>query len=121
MKNYNLLKVDNEKFSMLVVMQTYEAPFQYLDDISDYLKEERYNGYVLIDELLHSGNNEERFISGYFDGKKFDLNTFSFERIARQDLIREYSDKILSGDPDIINYSILNNVQKKLLNSGRYI
>jgi hypothetical protein len=75
----------------------------------------------LIDELVHSGNNNDRFIRGYFDGENFDQSGFSFEVIDRRHEIRKYSCDLLRKEPDVIDYSILSNVQKSLINRGLYI
>ena len=121
MINFEILKINDEKYNMLVVMKTYEAPFLYLDEIGKILKEQQFYGFVLIDELIHSGNNNDRFIKGYFDGENFDKRAFSFEEIDRRNEIRKYSCELLRNDPDIINYSILNEAQKSLINKGIYI
>jgi hypothetical protein len=121
MSNFEILEMNDEKYSMLVVMKTYEAPFLFLDEIAEILKEQQFRGAILIDELMHSGNNEERFIKGFFDGENFDNNEFSFEVIDRRSEVRKYSCELLKKDPDIIDYSILNEAQKSLINKGVYI
>ena len=71
-KRMETFELVEEKENILVVMKTSEPPFDYLAEIEASLREKHYIGVVMIDELLHSGNTEERFIQGYFDGAKFD-------------------------------------------------
>lgn len=121
MSDFEILKIDDEKYNMLIIMKTYEAPLKYLDEMAKLLKELQFRGIVLIDELMHSGNNNDRFIKGYFDGENFDDNAFSFEIIDRRDEIRKYSSELLRNDPEIFDFSGLNDAQKKLIIKGLYI
>lgn len=72
----------------------------------------------IIDELLHSGNNEERFISGFFDGDSFDNSKFRFEDIAKRSIIRSYICDYLKSDLEVLNYSSLTDKQRKLIYHG---
>lgn len=121
MSNFNILELSGEKYDLLVVMKAYEAPFAFLDQLAKELADRRFIGTVLIDELLHSGNNSERFIRAYFDGEKFDRSAFMFENIERRDKIRKISCEMLRNESDIIDYSILNSAQKCLISKGSYI
>lgn len=121
MNNFELIKTDCEKYKMIILMKTYEAPFQYLNEISEALKKINYIGTVLIDELMHSGNNNDRFIKGFFNGEQFDKKQFSFEPIERRSNIRKYSCDFLRNELDIADYSILNSNQRKLISKGIYI
>jgi len=121
MNNFEILKICDEKYNVLIVMTTYEAAFQYLNEIAKMLAAKKYSGIVLIDELMHSGNNDDRFIKGYFDGEEFDNSAFSFESVDRRSEIRKYSCELLKDIPDIIDCSILNKNQKSLISKGVYI
>ena len=102
-------------------MKTHEAPLQYLEEMTDAFVDRKFNGVVLIDELLHSGNNEDRFIKAFFDREKFEKKSFSFENIERRSEIRKISCESLWNKYEIIDYSILNNAQKCLINKGSFI
>jgi predicted AAA+ superfamily ATPase len=121
MNDFEILTTDNEKYNILIIMKTYEAPLNYLDEIAKKLRELQFRGVVLIDELMHSGNNNDRFIKGFFDGENFDKNAFSFEMVDRRNEIRKYSCDLLRKDPEIFDFSGLNEAQKKLINKGLYI
>lgn len=71
-------------------MKTSEPPFDYISEIRSSLVKMNFKGWILIDEMLHSGNTDERFIKGYFDGNKFEENRFAFEHVERRSKLREY-------------------------------
>jgi hypothetical protein len=121
MSNFSILELSDKKYDLLVIMKTYEAPFGFLDQIAKELTDRRFVGTILVDELLHSGNNDERFIRAFFDGEKFDKSAFMFESIDRRNEIRKISCETLRNELDIIDYSILNNAQKCLISKGSYI
>lgn len=122
MNEFDILDLlDNNDYKLLVVFKTPEPPLQYLDEVSKVLVNKRIKGFILIDELIHSGNNEDRFIKVYFDGENFDRKSFSFEVVDRRSEIRKYSCEVLRKEPDVIDYSTLNNFQKKLILSGLFI
>lgn len=76
-------------------------------------------GKVLLDTLLHSGNTDERFVEAYFDGEKF--TSLKYIVIEKRHTIREKTCQILRNIPNSIEYSILSNTQKKLIQKGCYI
>ena len=101
MNNFDMIVISEEKENILVVMKTSEPPFDYLAEIEASLREKHYIGVVMIDELLHSGNTEERFIQGYFDGARFEPVCF-----------------YLHQDRESLEYSILTTRQQKLIEHG---
>jgi hypothetical protein len=38
MDDFEVFKIDNEKYNVLIIMKTYEAPFQFLGEMSKKLK-----------------------------------------------------------------------------------
>ena len=62
MNNFEIIKLNNVEDNILIVMKTSEPPFDFLSEMEEALRNIQYLGYVTIDELLHSGNTEERFI-----------------------------------------------------------
>ena len=117
MKDYTILKIEQNNIVM-VVIHTFESPFDYLQEIADDLREIGYSGTVVFDELLHSGNNDERFISGFFDGDSFDNSKFRFEKIAKRSVILSYICNYLKSDLEVLNYSSLTDKQQKLISHG---
>ena len=99
-------------------MKTSEPPFDYLAEIEASLRERCYIGVVMIDELLHSGNTEERFIQGYFDGVQFDSGKFAFEPVPKKSKLREPVCFYLYQDRESLEYSILTTRQQKMIEHG---
>lgn len=102
----------------IIILKTVEAPFDALDIITDVLKKNNFFGDVIIDQLLHSGNNDERFISGKFDGNKFDVSTFKFKKIPKCSPDRKYMCDFLRNSYDMIDYLPLTKEQKQLIMHG---
>lgn len=118
MNNFELINLNEENIKILIVMKTNESPFEFVKELEDKLTEIQFTGFVIIDELLHSGNTEERFISGFFDGKSFDNSKFQFENVARKSLIRNYMCEYLQSDEDLLLQSGLTFKQQKLILKG---
>lgn len=118
MNNYDIFDVEEQDIKLVIVMKTSESPFDYATDIQEQLRNMGFVGTFLIDELLHSGNNEERFIRGFFDGETFEKGEFCFEPIARRSKLRDFACQYLRSDMDVLNYSCLSEKQQKLISHG---
>lgn len=114
MKNYDIIKTKLPN-TILVLIYTCESPFDYLDEIMFELKQIDYTGTVIFDCLLHSGNNEERFISCEFDGNEFVRSTFKFLTVKKQDELRRPMCVYLRNDRDFLHSSGLTTTQIKLI------
>ena len=101
--------------TILVLIYTCESPFDYLTDLVAELKQVKYIGTVIFDCLLHSGNNEERFISCEFDGNEFIRSTFKFLTVKKQDELRRPTCVYLRNDRDFLYSSGLTTTQIKLI------
>ena len=118
MNNFDLVELNDEDLELLIVMKTNESPFEYIQEFQAKLMEIAFSGKVIIDGLLHSGNTEERFISGFFDGLTFDNSKFKFENIERKSAIRNYICDYLKSDEELLLYSGLTTKQQKLISKG---
>lgn len=116
--DFNIYIDSNGKYNAIVILKTSEAPFEFLDSIAESLSKNNFAGSIIIDQLLHSGNNSERFIVGTFDGKKFDNTSFKFEKLKKRSPERKYMCNYLRSDKDVIDFSILTNEQKNLIKNG---
>ncbi len=118
MEYFDIVNLDDQDIKILVVMKTSDSPFDFVKELQEQLKMMEYSGLFIIDELLHSGNNEERFIRGFFDGYSFDNSKFRFEKIAKRSVIRSYICNYLKSDLEVLNYSSLTDKQQKLISHG---
>lgn len=118
MNDFDIINLDDKEIKILVIMKTSDSPFDIVNELQEQLKTIDFSGSIIIDELLHSGNNEERFISGFFDGNSFDNSKFRFEYIAKKSVIRSYMCNYLKSDLEALNYSGLTDQQQKLISHG---
>lgn len=114
MKNFEIinLAVSNR---ILVLIYTSESPFSYIKEIANSLEEISFDGTVIIDELLHSGNNDERFIGCIYKDGEFLNESFSFINVPKQNSLRKYICDYLRNDNEYLSLSGLSSVQKKLI------
>lgn len=119
-KKFYLIEYVSQKgpYIALIVGTTSESPLSYLSDVANELSGRLEKGYVLLDMLLHSGVGNERFIEVEFTGDKFNIESAKVVNLERNNFWRKKGCSILSQQPEIIEYSILNSRQKNLLLHG---
>ena len=113
-----IVKPIEGSYVAIVVTKTSDSPFDLLALISEVLAEHNIEGLVLIDELLHSGNGEERFIEAKFENKSFDMNSFRFVNIPKKSKLREVACDWLREDQERLEYSDLTSVQRNMIIKG---
>lgn len=118
MNNFDIVNLDYKDIKILIVMKTSDSPFDFVNELQEQLRTIDFSGLFVIDELLYSGNNEERFISGFFDGNSFDNSKFRFEDVAKKSDIRSYMCNYLKSDLEALSYSNLTDKQQKLISHG---
>lgn len=118
MNNFDIVNLNGKDTKILIVMKTCDSPFDFVNELQEQLKIIEFSGVFVIDELLHSGNNEERFISGFFDGKSFDNSKFKFASIEKKSVMRNYICDYLKSDLEVLKYSSLTESQQKLISHG---
>ena len=104
--------------NILIVMKTSEPPFDFIREMEAALTDIQYLGNVVIDEFLHSGNNDERFIAGYFNGQQFESEKFDFKIVAKKSELREPACRYLRNDKEFLRLTGLTNQQQKLIETG---
>lgn len=114
MKDYDIVKLEDQN-AILVIMHTCDSPFDYLPEIAWELKKLNYSGVVIFDELLHSGNNEERFINCVFNEEDFITESFQFFPVNKQAVLRKYMCDYLRKDIEYLQSSSLSSAQIKLI------
>lgn len=114
MKEYDIIKLENQNV-ILVLIRTCESPFEYLPEISDDLKKLNYSGKVIFDEMLHSGNTDERFISCIFEDGGFAAESFQFIAVKKKAPIRKFLCDYLQSEKEYLHSSGLTSSQQKLI------
>lgn len=118
MKMYDVIKLDNSEYNGLVIMCNANPPANYLLEVWEELREKNIVGKVLIDEILHVGNTNKRFLSFYIDDNlMLEDITPCFEDIKKGNNLRKISCEYLRKN-DLIKYSILSSVQKRMMDRG---
>ena len=113
-----LIIIDNpqENVDGLIISCIPDSPLTLMERIELELNKKQIKGIIIVDQILHSGNNQDRFISLRFDGK-IDKKSIQFQQIDKKTKIREISCHYLKEN-NLIDDSILSSTQKRMLNKG---
>lgn len=112
---YKIVRLSEEQaYVSLVILCNSNSPYDYINDISKKL--DNYNrGTVVIDQILHVGNTEKRFIAFNFDGNK--LKDGNFVYIKKNSQIRKMTCDFLKEN-GLTNGSILSSIQVRMIEKG---
>lgn len=118
MNNIVIEKLQDNKYNYIVFSTTVESPIFSIDKI---LKQINQSGRinVVFDQLLQTGDNENRFLSFEVD-KSIDYNS---ARILKDnvDELKTYISQYLFKNQEILKYSILLSEQRKIIEKGGII
>jgi hypothetical protein len=102
-----------------IVVSSYDFSLRFNDLLIHELQSTKFKGTVLIDMLLKTGNNQNRYSSIIFDGEKLDIT--NFQRISNPKIFWELEKDIFITHKNIIENSILPDYQKALILQGKAI
>ena len=105
-------------YTAIVVIKTSDSPFDLLKSISEVLANQKIEGLVLIDQLLHSGSGSERFIEAKFENGLFNMTSFRFVSIPKNSRLRAVVCNWLREDLERLEYSDLTAAQRKMIRQG---
>lgn len=115
---YEIIELENSEYNSLVIMCNANSPINYLSSIYNELKKKNVNGKILVDEILHVGNTCKRFISFEFDNNlSLDDIKMNFVNIKKDNELRKISCDYLRQN-DLLEYSILSSIQKRMIGRG---
>lgn len=120
MKKFDIIELEKKNMILIPIFDC-ESPFSYLQEIALELKINDFSGTIIFDELLHSGNNDERFIECLFIGGEFLMESFHFVSIPKQDPRRRFMCFYLKEVPEFLELSGLTSQQIKLIQKGLVI
>jgi hypothetical protein len=120
MKNYDIINTyKDDKYSCLVIICNANSPHDYISSIRLDLNRSNIKGSVLIDQFLHVGNNESRFLTFKHENNTCD-NSLSVAFIEKGSIYRKVTcDYLLKNG--LIDNSILTSIQKRMIRKGIYI
>lgn len=111
MKTYRMRKIDDGQFGYVVYSANYANPLEQRRVIEGELARKKFSGYVVFDLLLTVGDEDNRFSTLFFDGERFDMDTFSVVN-SIENSIRRKSAKFYVNNKDIFESSILSRLTR---------
>ncbi|WP_291560738.1 MULTISPECIES: type II toxin-antitoxin system RnlB family antitoxin [unclassified Clostridium] len=120
LKKYSYKLIDNidVDYKPFIIELCCEPPTLLLNNIENDLRIKKIKGRILIDCLLYTGNSKDRFIEAYFNGTKFEDDSIKIVEVERGNKFRKITSDFLREEVEILDYSILTTVQKKLILKG---
>ena len=119
MKEYNILKITNADYKVIIFSNSYETPFLYLENISNDLKAENLsNCKVVFDMLLCRGNTAERYTEAIFDGEKFIDSSFKYLKVDKKNELRKIALDFFKSNISLLDCTILTSLQIKMIHKG---
>ena len=114
-KEYKIIPLeDHQDYAYLIVLCTSRSPFDYIDDISKEL-----NGAkpctVVIDQILHAGNTDRRFMTFEYNGSEIESGRFA--KISKKSSIRKLSCGFLN-EAGLTDSPTLTSVQARMIKKG---
>ena len=121
MLSYEFVKTNQVKYPLLILMKNSDSPFSHLKNKEINLKSKSFSGNVIIDEMLHSGNNDKRFILARFKDGKFLNASFRYLSLDKQNKLRNYMCNFLRKEIVLLRKSLLLERQRNSILSGENI
>lgn len=110
MKKFEIIKRGNYMFIQSV---SYNNPINNLDLVAKELRKYKYEGNVIFDLLLSTGNTSNRFLVSKFLNKNFDKNSFKKAKISprvKNEITIYYKDHIEFLKNSILPKSIIQKI-----------
>lgn len=119
MNSFVLTKTDDQKYKRLLVCMTFESFVLYLHEIESTPILMSYTGNLLIDQLLVTGNGNNRFVCCCVNDGVIDIS--STKVVSPDNSIKLISSCLLNRYYDCIENSILTDYQKQAIYDGLVI
>lgn len=122
-RNYGIQQLNNQKYNCIVFSKNYMGVQDYLKEIAEDIKnmidtEEIDEVSIVIDNLLHSGNNSNRYFEFLWDYKFNKMIEINIINVSKHDELRKNSIKYYTKHMELVENSILNSSQKALIKKG---
>lgn len=116
--NYKIVALnDEQKYEYLIILCNSNSPYDYIRDISNNLDKTK-SGDILIDQILHVGNTEKRFMAFQFNRGK--IENGNFVNVKKNSKIRKLTCNFLN-DAGLVDGSILTSIQARMIKKGLVI
>jgi len=126
--NYHIqkLNLDETGYDYIIFSRDCYSTMNYIKEILsdiDRIEEDDCSVKIIFDNLLHNGTSNDRYIEMQYNCmfKSYEGSSIRFKEVSKKHLLRKISIEYYKEQPQLIEYSILNSVQKKMLLKGMII
>lgn len=116
MKDYVFIEHTNKDYDGFVLCLTTESLFEYMDNIKSEALVNNSKGTLLIDQLLITGDQYNRYVTFDYDCGELILN--SAKNVVPDDYYRKLAIDLLKENADALEYTLLTSYQKQCINAG---
>lgn len=122
--HYEINWINHEIYDYIVFSQDYMGCGEYLNEIAEdivSMDEVKTHGKVvnvLIDNILHNGNESNRYFTFSITNNEIKKDSFNVVYVPKLDELRRISAEYYKDKEQLINSSVLVSVQKKMLLKG---
>ena len=118
MKEYTILKTNDECYDRFVLCLSFESLFTYINKIENVLASDRGEKRVLIDQLFITGNGYNRFMSCKFSQGKINFKTAHIVNPAeyyRKETVKWLHDNYSYVENSILTEEQRNNIKNNIV------
>lgn len=119
-KELEYIRIEDKKYIEYIIQLTYKSPLNYLKEISNKMKSYEKAGYLLMDTFLYSGKVDNRFIELYWNGKCIEQDTIKYIKLL-QSKYKKITNNYIRKNKEILEDSVLSELQKKMILKGIYM
>lgn len=111
MKEYVIVKLNKIDLDVLLICLTHENIYQHLEEIKQESVLQKGSGYLLLDQLLVTGDGDNRFVLIPYHEGIFELQ--NAKNIVAPIEIRQITVEVLNKNSSVIKNSILTRAQRE--------
>lgn len=113
--SYEIIPFDeSQEYNYLVVLCDSRSPYDHIQDIARDLSKDK-SGNILIDQILHVGNTNKRFVVFKYENGRLHGGKVAF--VPKESPYRKAACDFLKNS-GVMDGSILSTIQKRLINKG---
>ncbi|EGO7832343.1 hypothetical protein FH947_001911 [Enterococcus faecalis] len=115
-EHFEIVRLKSSEYTYLIILLTHYAPSYLL--VEEVKFPSNFSGKILLDRMLHVGNSSDRYASYKVCDGDIKMDSIQREVFGRKNDIRVLGNSYYRKYPELIQNSILNTSQKKLLLHG---
>lgn len=113
MKDYVLYELNEKMYGVFLLCLSHENIFSFCEEVEQELFIQNSSGYILLDQLLVTGNRDNRFVAIPYDYGKIDFSKAHNTIVDRK--IRELSVELLNRYATSLQNTILTDDQQEMI------